>query len=68
MGANTTLGPNLTSLVFWLKSNGFISQDDVLKSDLLFRENIFKFIIYKMKLKKLWAKKMSHYIIMYMCI
>jgi len=39
----------------------------VLKSDFLFRENIFKFIIYKMK-KYIWAKKKSHYIIMYMCI
>lgn len=60
MGANTILGPNPTSLVFWLKSNGFISQDDVLKSDLLFRETIFKFIIYKMK-KKMIQKNVTLY-------
>jgi hypothetical protein len=41
------LGPTPTSLVFCLKNNGLVSQDDMEKLDWLFNKNICKIIFHK---------------------
>jgi hypothetical protein len=45
LGANTLLGPNLNSLVFCLKNNGLVNQDEMVSLDWLFNKKNSKLLI-----------------------
>jgi hypothetical protein len=62
LGANTLLGPNLNSLVFCLKNNGLVNQDEMVSLDWLFNKKNSKLLI------KILGTKKCHIILLCMCI